>query len=88
LDGTLWDSTNACLLAWSKVMSATTIVTEQISKEQIQSVFGMKHDLIGAKLFPYLNNNQQKQIMENCYAEEINVIKILAVIYMIMLKMF
>jgi phosphoglycolate phosphatase len=70
LDGTLWDSTNVVLKAWNKVLTNEKIIKELISVQDLQSVFGLQHDHIGMKLFPYLSQKDRNLIMTKCYAEE------------------
>ena len=75
LDGTLWNSTEVCLKAWHNALNSLTYIKEPISKSDIEGIFGLKHDIIGEKLFPYLSKEQQNYVMNCCFESEIEMIK-------------
>lgn len=74
LDGTLWDSLETCLKAWEKALNDFVYIKEPITAEDLRGVFGLQHDLIGEKLFPYLSKEQREEVIELCYKEEIKLI--------------
>lgn len=59
LDGTLWEPTETCVVSWNEVLSTFDEIDQPITAEAIQSVFGMKVDLITGALFPSLSKEQQ-----------------------------
>ncbi|MCK0146764.1 HAD family hydrolase [Arenibacter sp. F26102] len=75
LDGTLWDPMPMSIKAWHTALNGFDFIKNPISKEDIQGILGMQHDLVGKKLFPYLNEGQQAEVMNSCYVQEVNDIK-------------
>ena len=67
LDGTLWDSTNTVLMAWKKALCEFKFIKKDISRDDIEGIFGMQYSLIGEKLFPYLHKSEQEQVMHRCF---------------------
>jgi phosphoglycolate phosphatase len=70
LDGTLWDSTDAVLKAWNEVLKDKKEIIRPVTREMLQSIMGLQVKEIGVKLFPYMNEEQQKEIMELCLEKE------------------
>lgn len=66
LDGTMWDSTEVVLKSWQSVLNNHTKIKEPITLEALQGIMGMQVQLIGKKLFPYLDENELTEIMESC----------------------
>ncbi|MBC8766801.1 HAD family hydrolase [Arenibacter sp. BSSL-BM3] len=75
LDGTLWDPMPMSIKAWHTALNGFDCITNPISKEDIQGILGMQHDLVGQHLFPYLSKEQQDEVMSSCYLQEVNYIK-------------
>ena len=75
LDGTLWDPMPMSIKAWHTALNGFDCIKNPISKEDIQGILGMQHDLVGKKLFPYLSKEQQDEVMNRCYLQEVNDIK-------------
>ena len=76
LDGTLWDSTEAVLKAWSRVCENSKEIKNPITKEMLESVMGLQIYEIGNKLFPYLEEVRQTEILDLCCEEERKVLQI------------
>ena len=74
LDGTLWDSTEAVLKAWSMVCEGDKDIKSPITKEMLQSVMGLQIYQIGNKFFPYLDEARQAKILDLCCEEEQNLL--------------
>lgn len=74
LDGTLWNTSAVCLEAWQRALKSFDYIRETVSKSDLDSVFGVQHDLIGKKLFPYLTKAQQDEAMHRCFEIEIEMI--------------
>lgn len=70
LDGTLWDPIDTCLLAWKAIIKDSAFIVKEVTKSDLEGVFGMQHDLIGKKLFPYLSSNKINNLMDRCYRNE------------------
>lgn len=75
LDGTLWEPTETCVVSWNEVLSTFDEIDQPITAEAIQSVFGMKVDLIPGVLFPSLSKEQQQKVPSACTAYEQQYIK-------------
>lgn len=75
LDGTLWDPMPMSIKAWHTALNGFDCIKNPISKEDIQGILGMQHDLVGKKLFPYLSKEQQDMVMNSCYVQEVNDIR-------------
>lgn len=75
LDGTLWDPMPMSIKAWHTALNGFDCIRNPISEEDIQGILGMQHDLVGKKLFPYLSKEQQDEVMNCCYVQEVNDIK-------------
>ncbi len=75
LDGTLWDPMEMSVRAWHKALNGFNCIKDPIPKEAIQGIMGMQHDLVGKKLFPYLSAQEQHEVMNSCYVQEVNDIK-------------
>ncbi|MDF2944033.1 MAG: hypothetical protein K0S01_2891 [Herbinix sp.] len=71
LDGTLWDSTKEVAIAFNKVLEEKyPEVTEVVTAERLQSLFGLPLDEIAVKLFISVPQEQAIRVMEECCAYE------------------
>lgn len=75
LDGTLWDPLDVVLNSWNDVVAREPLLHKLITHEELRSLFGVQHDLIGEKLFPGVSKADQNRIMEECFAWEIECVK-------------
>lgn len=66
LDGTLWDATDNVLVVWNQVLSNKKEINKLLDKELLQSTMGLQIKEIGQKLFPYLEEKVQEEIMNEC----------------------
>jgi phosphoglycolate phosphatase len=66
LDGTLWDATDNVLVVWNQVLSNKKEIKRLIDKEELQGTMGLQIKEIGQKLFPYLEEKVQAEIMNEC----------------------
>lgn len=66
LDGTLWDVTETTVKAWNDTIGKMKEVREPITKEQIDSVMGLRIHEIGERLFPYFNKDKQLEVVTKC----------------------
>lgn len=74
LDGTLWDSTKAVVKAWHNVLRTYKKIIEPVTMEQLKGIMGLQIEEIGRKLFPYLREAEQLELLELCCEEERKVI--------------
>lgn len=63
LDGTLWDSSEAIVIIWNKVLQNKE-VDVKLTKEDIRGIMGLQSQEIGEKLFPSLDEHKLKQLFD------------------------
>lgn len=73
LDGTLWSCVDTCIEAWNEVLRARGLGA--VTKQQLQSVLGLQHDKLAEKLFPFLMDAEQREVIEEIYKNEVTIIK-------------
>jgi phosphoglycolate phosphatase len=70
LDGTLWDSTELILKAWDSVLKDREEIQYPVTLEMLKDVQGLQVQQIGAKMFPYLTDERQIEIVRICCEAE------------------
>lgn len=70
LDGTLWDTTGACAVAWNNVLSRLGIPYRKIVEEDVRAVTGKPHEDCIRTTFQDLNEEQIFQISEQTQTED------------------
>lgn len=66
LDGTLWNSAEGVVKSWNNALQGFEEVTGKLTIKDIEGVMGLQMDAIGEKLFPYLDREKQRIILEEC----------------------
>jgi len=66
LDGTLWDSTAGVVVAFNKVLTEYPEITDEVTMEKLQSLFGRPLDEISVNLFQSVSEDRAKEIMMEC----------------------
>lgn len=66
LDGTLWDAVEAVTEIWNKGIENDPAVKAPLTQEDVRSIMGLNTKEIGAKLFPYLSEAKQWELMLQC----------------------
>lgn len=66
LDGTLWDSRANVAHAWSGVLKNAGDVKDPVTAADLSRVMGLQIPEIGKKLFGYLEEKRQLELMEEC----------------------
>jgi phosphoglycolate phosphatase len=67
MDGTLWNSTNEVAIAFNKVLEERyPEVTDEVTPERLQSLFGLPLDVIAVKLFESVSDDRAIFIMNEC----------------------
>lgn len=66
LDGTLWNSTDAVVIAWNEVLKKRKHINKEITKKDLESVMGLQIKDIGKKLFPKLSEDKQLELIKEC----------------------
>jgi phosphoglycolate phosphatase len=75
LDGTFWDPTEMSLKAWQKVAREMDEIKKEITREELQSVFGVQHNLIAKKLFPDCPDETGEKFLTRCFEEEVKIVR-------------
>lgn len=70
LDGTLWDSTEGVSKTWSLVLSKYNYERKEVTVDDLYNCMGKQLDEIGKILFPKLNNDIRKNLMNQCCEAE------------------
>lgn len=71
LDGTLWDSTPEVTVAFNKVLEEKhPEVTDEVTIEKLQGLFGLPLDVIAVKLFQSVPEQHAIEVMRECCAYE------------------
>ena len=87
LDGTLWDTTEAIVVAWNNVLERNKINFKKIDSSDIKKVTGMQHDECVKTIFRSLDKKKQSLIIKETMIEDNLIIKKMAEDYiMVLLK--
>lgn len=71
MDGTLWNSTPEVSIAFNKVLKDKhPEVTDEVTAERLQSLFGLPLDVIAVKMFQSVEEKHAIAVMEECCAYE------------------
>jgi phosphoglycolate phosphatase len=70
LDGTLWDSMDSVLIVWNRVLQGESVIRQKLTREDFSWTMGLQIQEIGKGLFPDLDEEEQKQLLETCCAAE------------------
>ncbi len=65
IDGTLWDSTKACAIAWNDVLN-TYGYNHKLTEQDARSLSGIKLEIMFPQFFPFVPKSQYSDILE-CY---------------------
>jgi phosphoglycolate phosphatase len=67
MDGTLWDSTPEVALSFNKVLEDKhPEVTDSVTPERLQGLFGLPLDVIAVRLFASVTEGHAKLVMKEC----------------------
>lgn len=66
LDGTLWDSTEEVAISFRKALEQFPEVTDEVTKEKLQSLFGLPLDVIAERLFLSVSPEHARNVMKVC----------------------
>lgn len=66
LDGTLWDSRKAVAESWTKVVQDRHDAKREVTEEELTGLMGLQLPEIGDRLFPELDADQRKVLMDEC----------------------
>ena len=75
LDGTLWDTTEAIVVAWNNVLERNKINFKKIDSSDIKKVTGMQHDECVKTIFRSLDKKKQSLIIKETMIEDNLIIK-------------
>lgn len=66
LDGTLWDAVTSITGIWNEGIQNNPTVKAPLTQEEVRSIMGLNTREIGEKLFPYLSEKEQWELMLQC----------------------
>jgi len=75
LDGTFWDPTEMCITAWQNTAREMKGTVREVTREKIQSIFGVQHNLIAKQLFPDCTDDEAEEFIQKCFCEEVRTVK-------------
>lgn len=70
MDGTLWDSSPMVCKAWDLAIVKNGYSRAPITIEEMQGVMGKTMDVIGQILFPFVQGEELKRLLDSCCTEE------------------
>ncbi len=76
LDGTLWDTCDACAIAWNNVLRSRAINHRPIVAEDVRKVTGLPHDECIRRTFPTFTEMTIQQLIDDTAVEDNRVIAI------------
>ncbi len=70
LDGTLWDTTPACAVAWNSVLSRNAITYREITADDVRKVTGKPHDDCIRQTFDGIPHDQVQTLITETATED------------------
>lgn len=70
VDGTLWDSVEAVAEAWNLAIAENSDLKPNLNREILQGLFGKTMDEIAEGVFPELDLEERRKLMDICYDYE------------------
>lgn len=70
IDGTIWNTTEIVAQAWNKAFSGSSKKVKPVTAEILQGQFGKPMDVIANNLFPELEEDERKRLLEECCLQE------------------
>ncbi len=67
LDGTIWDSVDTIVDAWNSSIQKCLAGKMQLTRADLEGVMGLQADDISKKLFPTLDEELRKKVMDECF---------------------
>ncbi|PRR81874.1 HAD family hydrolase [Clostridium vincentii] len=72
LDGTMWDPTESIIDLWNETISKYDEVKNKLTVDDMKSIMGLVMQDVALKFFPYLEEENRLEIIEDCYENECN----------------
>lgn len=66
MDGTLWDSTEIVAKSWTDAVRQCGMSDKTITSDDMRSVMGLTMDRIAMALFPEIEGEEQKKLLDYC----------------------
>tara|TARA_B100000886_G_scaffold212308_1_gene147084 strand:+ start:281 stop:592 length:312 start_codon:yes stop_codon:yes gene_type:complete len=74
LDGTLWDTSKACAVAWNNVLTRNGIIFRKITADDVRAVTGLPYDKCIETVFKTLSDEEISLLTAESMEEKILVI--------------
>lgn len=71
LDGTLWDTVEACTIGWNRALKQMQLPYSEASTEDLSQCMGKTAEEIRGMFFPELSEVEGTQILAECFQEEL-----------------
>ena len=70
VDGTLWDSVEVVAESWNLAIKENSDLDPNLNREILQGLFGKTMDEIAAGVFPDLDTDSRRKLMDICFDYE------------------
>ena len=70
VDGTLWDSVEVVAESWNLAIKENSDLEPNLNREILQGLFGKTMDEIAAGVFPDLDTDSRRKLMDICFDYE------------------
>ena len=67
VDGTLWDSVEVVAESWNLAIKENSDLEPNLNREILQGLFGKTMDEIAAGVFPDLDTDSRRKLMDICF---------------------
>lgn len=75
VDGTLWDSVEVVAESWNLAIKENSDLEPNLNREILQGLFGKTMDEIAAGVFPDLDTDSRRKLMDICFDYETAILK-------------
>lgn len=72
LDGTLWDTADAVCSIWNIILKKYPHIKKKVTIEEVEGCMGLQAEEISRKLFPDLQEDTQKRLMDELSEAELS----------------
>ncbi len=70
LDGTLWDSTDACAIAYNEAILSMEEPAPPVTADDLKKLFGLPNEVIRQRVFSHVSPAEQERLMDRAIEAE------------------